>query len=423
MRKILALTLITSGFCLYGQSIGNSPYASFGIGDVKYDNALDQQAMGGVGTAFISDFNNNFNFSNPAANENLQLTTVKVEGTNENNFFRSDYNSYKGDKSSTYLSNLSLAFPLSPKFKFGVGYQPYSSKRYDIVTSSTDGAGIITANTFRGEGSVNMIQAALSYQIRPELGVGIRANYFFGNVKDLQEVGVSNAEFINGFETRNRIRNLNMTLGTTYQKKYDNDRKLTVGATATLGNTSRMETTYTNSTYLYSGNNKILETVIDTQTSESRNLIPFGFSAGAGYGHNLRWFAGAQLDYKKGETIQFLGDPFTMNDSFKISAGGWVLPNANNFRSYFDRIVYKYGAYYEKGSLFLNDRNINRYAVTFGALFPYKNSGVGNMSGLDVGVEIGKRGTLENNLINQTFVNLRVGINFSDKWFRKVLYD
>ena len=423
MRKILALTLITSGFCVYAQSIGNSPYASFGIGDVKYDNALDQQSMGGVGTAFISDFNNNFIFSNPAANENLMLTSVKVEATNENNFFKSDFNSYKGNKSSTYLSNLSLAFPISPKVKFGVGYQPYSSKRYDIATRSTDADGIVTANTFRGEGSVNMIQAALSYQIRPEIGVGIRTNYFFGNVRDIQEVGTSNAEFINGFETRNRIKNLNFTLGATYQKKYDNDRKMTFGATATLGISSNMETVFTNSTYVYNGNNKIFETVIDSQTSETRNLIPFGFSAGAGYGHHLRWFAGAQLDYKKGETIQFLGSPFSLNDAYKISAGGWVLPNSNNFRSYFDRIVYKYGAYFERGSLFLNDRNINRYAVTFGALLPYKNSGVGNMSGLDLGVEVGKRGTLENNLINQTFVNLRVGINFSDKWFRKVLYD
>lgn len=379
--------------------------------------------MGGVGTAFITDFNNSFNFTNPAANENLLLTTVKVEGTNENNFYRSDFNSYKGNKSSTYLSNLSIAFPLSPKVKFGVGYQPYSSKRYEIVNSSTASDGVVSANTYRGDGTINTLQAALSYQVRPELGIGIRTNYYFGYVTDLQEVGISNAEFINGFETRNRIKNLNVTLGATYQKKYDNDRKLTVGATTTLGNTSNMRTTFTNSTYLYSGLNKIYETVIDKQTSETRNLIPFGVSAGAGFGHNLRWFVGTQLDYKKGENIQFLGSPFALQDSYKVSAGGWILPNSNNFRSYFDRIVYRYGAYFEKGSLQINNRNINSYALTFGALLPYKNSGVANMSGIDLGMEIGKRGTVQNNLISETFLNFRVGINFSDKWFRKVLYD
>jgi hypothetical protein len=31
-------------------------------------------------------------------------------------------------KHSTYLSNISIALPLSKKLKFGFGYQPYSSK-------------------------------------------------------------------------------------------------------------------------------------------------------------------------------------------------------------------------------------------------------------------------------------------------------
>ena len=43
--------------------------------------------------------------------------------------------------------------------------------------------------------------------------------------------------------------------------------------------------------------------------------------------------------------------------------------------------------------------------------------------GIDLGVEIGKRGTLDNNLIRQNFINFRVGINFADKWFMKRLYD
>ena len=40
-----------------------------------------------------------------------------------------------------------------------------------------------------------------------------------------------------------------------------------------------------------------------------------------------------------------------------------------------------------------------------------------------LGFEVGKRGTLENNLINQTFVNVRVGLSFADKWFQKRQYD
>jgi hypothetical protein len=34
------------------------------------------------------------------------------------------------------------------------------------------------------------------------------------------------------------------------------------------------------------------------------------------------------------------------------------------------------------------------------------------MSGIDLGLEFGRKGTLQNNLIQQNFVNLKVGINF-----------
>jgi hypothetical protein len=82
MKRFFVLSFLTAGYFLQAQSIGNSPYASFGIGDVKYDNTVDINAMGGISTAYISDFTNSYNFTNPAANLNLELTSIKVEATN-----------------------------------------------------------------------------------------------------------------------------------------------------------------------------------------------------------------------------------------------------------------------------------------------------------------------------------------------------
>lgn len=424
MKKLFSLTLVAAAYLAQAQSIGNSPYAAYGVGDVKYDNTVENSAMGGISTAYITDFTSSFNFKNPAANENFMLTSIKVEGTNENNFFKSDYNNVKSTKHSTYLSNISIAFSLSEKVKFGLGYQPYSSKRYNMVMTEDLGGGVVKANNFHGEGSLSTVQGALSYQINPSLGVGLRTNIYFGNLYDIDEMTYNNAELINGYETKNKVTNFNFTLGATYQKKYDNDRKLTFGATTTFGNTTDMETTYTNSTYFYSPENtKLYEDIIEQKSSVSKNLIPFEASFGAGFGHNTRWFIGSQLDYKSGENILFAGNNFALQDTYRLSAGGWILPNANNFRNYFQRVIYRYGAYYEKGNLEINGININKFGVTVGATFPFKNSSINRMSGLDLGLELGKRGTLQNNLINQNFINLKIGINFADKWFVKRLYN
>ncbi|QOW09460.1 hypothetical protein Q73A0000_03310 [Kaistella flava (ex Peng et al. 2021)] len=424
MKRFFVLPLIAAGYLLNAQTIGNSPYAAFGIGDVKYDNTTDISSMGGVSTAYIWDFNNNFNFSNPAANKNLELTTLKIEASNENNFFKSNYNNLSVTKHSTYLSNLTIAFPISSKIKFGMGYQPYSSKKYTVYNSQVLAGGNTQASINRGEGTVSTVQAALSYQITPAFALGLRSNFFFGNLYDINEVTFSNAELINGYETKNKVETFNFTLGTTYQKKLPKDKKLTLGATYTFGNTGQMETRYVNSTYYYTaGDTKNNESIIEEKYSEAKNLIPMEFSLGAGYGKDGKWFLGTQYDYKKGETIQFLGKPFVNDNSYKISAGGWYLPNYNNFRNYFSRVTYRYGAYYEKGSLAFNGTNVNQFAITGGMSLPFENKSASRMSGIDLGLELGKRGTLDNNLIRQNFVNLKIGINFADKWFTKRLYD
>ncbi len=423
MKKFFVLPMVVAAFFASAQTIGNSPYAAFGIGDVKYDNTTDVNAMGGISTAYIWDFNNNFNFNNPAANRNLDLTSIKVEATNENNFFKSNYDNMSVNKHSTYLSNISIAFPLAPKVKFGLGYQPYSSKKYSVLVQNVED-GVTEANLFRGEGTISTVQAALAYQITPEFALGARTNFYFGNLFDINELTYSNAELINGYETRNKVTTFNFTLGTAYQKKYGLDRKLTLGATYTFGNTGEMETSYMNSTYFYNSNSaKTNISVIDEQFSSDKNLIPMEFSLGAGYGRDAKWFLGTQFDYKKGETIQFLGQPFENQNSYKIAAGGWYIPNFNNFRSYFSRVTYRYGAYYEKGNLSFNGTDIDQFAITGGLTLPFENRSANRLSGIDVGLEIGKRGTLENNLIRQNFVNLRIGLNFADKWFQKRLYD
>ncbi|WP_312399678.1 hypothetical protein [Chryseobacterium sp.] len=430
MKKIFVLSFISVGYFLNAQSLSNSPYATYGIGDVKYDNTIETASMGGISTAFISDFSSSFNFANPANNANFELTSIKLEATNENNYFKTNYNNTKSTKHSTYLSNISLAFPISSKIKMGLSYQPYSSKSYDILNSALtkDSAGndIIVANRFKGSGTLNTAMVALGYKITPEFSAGLRANLYFGTLYDTNELAYSNAELYNGYETKNSIKNFNFTLGATYQKvNPSTDRKFTIGATTTFGNTNgNMTTDYTNSTYYYSAVDvKAGESIIEQKSTKSKNLLPLQASLGVGYGDENHWFVSTQLDYKKGETVSYFGNTFDMQDSYRVAVGGWYLPNYNNFRSYFSRVVYRYGAFYEKGNIQLAGNNINKFGISAGVLLPFKNSSITRMSGLELGIELGKRGTLKDNLINQNFINFRVGFNFADKWFRKTLYN
>ncbi len=423
MKKIIQASFMVLAGCLGAQSLGNSPYAAFGIGDIKYDHPADVSAMAGISTAHVWDFNNIYNFNNPAANGNFDLTSFKIQVNNENQFFKSDYNQLDVTKHSTYLSNISLAFPIAKKVKFGLAYQPFSSKKYNILKTTTKAGDLTQANSFSGEGSINMIQGALGYQITPSFGVGVRTNFYFGKISDIEEIAISDTELVNGFETSRKIKSWNFTTGATYQHRLGNDRKLTLGGTYTFGKVGKTDNQYINSTYYYIGKEKVNKSIIETKDYTQENVIPQKASFGVGYGQEAKWFVSTQLDYTNGGKIEFNGLPVNFNDSYRVAVGGWYLPNYNNFRNVFSRIIYRYGAYYEKGNLTINNHNINEFGLTFGATVPFQNNSVLKMSGIDFGLEIGKRGTSKDQLVSERFINFKVGLNFADKWFNKRQYD
>ena len=423
-KSVISVFAVVCSLGLNAQTIGNSPYSSYGIGDTKYDNSIETTSMAGISAAYVWDFNNQFNFQNPAANQNLEITSIRIQATNENQYLKSDYNNAKIGKHSSYLSGIFFALPLSKKVKFGFGYQPYSSKDYNLTKTNTLPDGTLGTHNFYGDGSLNIIQAAFGYSISPEFSVGLNTNFHFGKLSDTEEISYENTTLINSHEFTNKVTSFNFTLGTVYQKKLKVNKKLTFGATYTFGNTADFKTQYTNSTYYLSSGNKMNESILNSASKNSKNAIPQEFTFGAGYGHDGKWFVSSQLNYKKGVTTSLASnEPFEVQDSYRVAVGGWYLPNYNNFRNYFSRVIYRYGAFYEKGNLKINGHNINKYGIALGASFPFQKSNVNRLSTLDLGIQLGQRGTLKDNLVRENFINFTIGINFANKWFEKQFYD
>lgn len=422
-KLVISIFALALGINAKAQTIGNSPYASYGIGDQKYDNSIETKSMGGISTAYVSDFNNHFNFQNPAANRNLELTSIKFQGTNENQYQKSNLNNQKHDNHSSYISNVSLAFPLSKSVKFGIGFQPYSSKDYNITRSISLSDGTLGTQNLHGDGSINMLQAGLGVAVSPTLSIGVSSNLYFGKLYDTEEISYENTTLINNIENTISVHNFNFTLGAIYQKKIKTNKNFTLGATYTFGNTSDFETIRTNSTYFLSGTEKNYQTYIQDENKKTKNLIPQEFSFGIGYGHEAKWFVSSQFNYKNEINSTYPNQNFEYQNAYKISLGGWYLPNFNNFRNYFSRVTYRYGVFYEKSNLKINQTGIDRYGIAIGGSFPFQKSNINRLNTLDLGIEFGQRGTLKNNLIRENFLNFTIGLNFANKWFEKQYYD
>ncbi len=138
-----------------------------------------------------------------------------------------------------------------------------------------------------------------------------------------------------------------------------------------------------------------------------------------GVGQVNKWFIGA--DYTFQDAITFGGDVnyhpenYSYTNSSLVSLGGFYTPKINSISSYWNRVTYRAGFSYKKVGLNVNNTNIKDYGMSFGVSLPM---GL-RLSNINVGFELGQRGTTDNNLIKENYYNFRLSLSLNDKWFRK----
>ena len=111
-----------------------------------------------------------------------------------------------------------------------------------------------------------------------------------------------------------------------------------------------------------------------------------------------------------------------------MSMGIQYVPNKNAGKgeSYFKKIFYRAGFRYTDTYLDLRNTALKDYTITFGAGFPLRKIKVGetySQSIVNVGIELGQRGTTDNQLIRERYMRVVVGFTLNDRWFIKRKYD
>lgn len=419
-KYISCFLLILVTFTLTAQDISISPYSSLGYGDKIFNHGASTFGMGGVSTSYLSPYGNEANFSNPAANNNLFYTTFSFEGAA--NFSRFADKQNESSRSSTYLSKVHLAFPMGLKFRGGIGFQPYSSVGYKAGIYDLE-SNPQKVNLYKGDGGINSLNAFLSYNINQNFAVGLRADYLFGKLKRNEVFSVQNTQLLTDYTYEDELKGFNLTAGLAFNKKVGVNQRFFAGATYGLGNKLKSTQSYQLSTYqlLSLGSAPINKDIIYEKSSNEDVKFPQQASLALSYGRDLKWLVGAQVDWEKTSELNFINQKHNSKDRLRLGLGGYYTPQFNSFRNYFQRVTYRFGGFYENMPFEINNQQINRYGITFGLGLPMGKSS--DPSELNIGIELGQQGTKENNLIKESFANLRLGFNLSDTWFQKRKYD
>jgi hypothetical protein len=335
------------------------------------------------------------------------------------------------DKASTSTFDyFAVSLPVG-KFGVGFGLLPYTSVGYKLESANSDG---LRTNRYNGEGGLNKAFFGVGYRLNDELSVGVDASYNFGNIQNSSIAFVYDendvpVQYQSRQDNRSDLSGVNFNFGLSYKTMLNEKLQLTSGLTYAPKNSLTSNNTRSFSTFVlndFTGQEFVINTI--EADLESRNLkttdlsLPSRISLGAGIGEPKKWFVGTEFTFQN--TSKFSNPIFEITNAKFVNAstiaiGGFFIPDYDSFSKYWKRVVYRGGLHFENTGLEINNETINEFGMSFGLGLPIG----GLFSNGNIGLEFGKRGTTNQNLIQENFINLQFSLSLNDRWFQKRKYD
>ncbi len=406
-KKLFLVFLTLQGLFSFSQDGSLSPYSFFGFGD-----EVPPQIINNAGMGHLNFFNDSihYNFMIPSSLANLHYVNYSLSLSQQT------YNLESGDKTSKggiFLTPyISLGIPIKGIGGVGIGFRPYSSTGFLLKKEYADST---VAKT--GEGGLNQFFFQAGIKVYKGLNLGLGMDYYFGH------------RLIRYITYRNNVFTVTRQLddavyrGKSFNFSLDYTGKLPdfyYKAALRYRTRARMTANYNRKLQL-SNNAYGVEIITDETTLRDdtvRRFIPPSAGFGLGFGKMKKWFVG--LEYEQSDWRSYSDDFFTApgvryttSSSFKI--GGFYQPDYRLHVPLWKRITYKAGFYARKGSLVIQNQQINEFGTTFGLSIPLG----GYFSKIDVSAEYIQRGPKGNELIHEKIFGLKIGLSFNDLWFRK----
>ena len=416
-NSIVALCILFSTHLL-AQEGTSSPYSFYGIGDIKFKGSVENRSMGGISVLPDSI---HINIQNPAQLAGLKLSGLALGGTYANTKSLSE--DQEGKSRRTSLDYMAVGLPLG-KIGIGFGLIPFSSVGYKI--SKTTQVTNISGDTIRsvyskynGIGGVNKVFLGFGYSLTKKINIGANMQYNFGTIETTGLLYQTDLQYGSRETNISELSGVNFDIGATYQTKLKGKLSLFGSLIFTPESKLKLSNTLNIQTVPLLSSSGITE--IESK-SNSTIKLPSKLALGTGFGEIKKWLLGTEVTFINNSVMSNRFNNITnssFENSIRYSLGGYFIPNYNSYATYYKRIVYRGGLRYENTGLVIENKSITDFAANVGLGLPL----IGTFTNVNIGLEVGKRGTTYNNLVQENYFNISVGLSLSDKWFVKRKFD
>lgn len=413
----------------------SSPYSKYGLGLIDPILLPQNVAMGGIGAATntINGYNS-INPLNPASYSAIHLTAI--DAGLYSNFVSFSKTGVPNQTSSNFrFSHVTFAMPVTHHSALSFGLLPYSELGYRYKQTLSRGYGSsspadtnLTNNIYSGEGGLSKFYLGYGLNITKGLAIGANASYIFGKLK--QYSSTEYPQLYGAFNTRQEVNNsiggLNYDFGAQYTVNLSDEKHLVFGYSASASTKLNTQTSFIVSQYQVDASsgdeNTAADTTVNRKNPYGKIQLPLIQHFGVSYQFDRKFLVGADYSMGNWSKLSINGVNQGLQNSQSINVGGQFNPNSNSLHSYWALVDYRLGAHFEKTYVTVNNQDIKQMGVTFGLGLPLPANG-SSFYKINIAGDLGRRGTLSNGLIKESYFNLHLSFTLNDKWFQKYKFD
>jgi hypothetical protein len=397
-----------------------SPYSRFGLGDISGNNNAWNASMGKIGYGIRSPYH--VNFDNPASYTAFDSCSFVFEGGFVSNFNTLKTSTQSDSRNYTSLGYLLFGVPVTKWWRSSIGLVPFSDVGYNVTTDQKSEEIGRIAKLYTGSGGINRVFWGNGFKIFKNFSLGVNASYLFGSINRESVAIFPDSIYFIDYKVDNYtyVSDLYFDFGAQYTIALKKNLKMTVGASFAANSKVHSHTDILSQSFFLGADG--VEHPRDTITKYSGSfgnlVIPLITGFGFSFEKTDHWMAGADFRWQNWNKLSVSDQGDSLVNSFQVSAGAEFLPDINNYYNYIKRIRYRVGVFYEKSYLKLRGNDLNGYAFTLGFGLPLR----GVKTALNIGFQLGTRGTTSAGLIQESYFKFIVGFSIYERWFLKRKY-
>ena len=418
-----------------------SPYSAYGLGEFVGSTQVSQAIMGGLSVAVNDPVS--VVSANPASYAGLRLTCFETGVVVRNSTYKTALTSGTGRR--VDLMGFTLGVPFGRgKYAMALGVNPVSKVGYDITDAQPfPGYAAGVTNDYTGDGGLskaflglawNLVNKRDSLNNGKRLAIGANVGYLFGRVEESrktiypQSSGYYNTSAVSSLIMRDVTGNVGLQLQGDLRKhveRTDNALRYLAGVSVELPTDLRARRTELVTSYGRSatGVEFPFDTVYSSEGNRSVLKLPIGIGAGFTV-FDLHWSVSAEVKFQDWRNLRITEGSGTTNNlaqSMVYALGASWRPAGEVGGTLLERSIYRLGVRYNNDYLVVGGKQLNEIGMSFGVSLPVMGSST--RSRLNLGAELGNRGTTENGLVQERYAAVFIGItitpDFREQWFKK----